>query len=360
MPRQKLRFRVLCLSVLLVSPAVTACGRAGRSGTTRGAWIDQSVTFEAGGMTIYATYRHPDKQATLMPAVLLMAGSGPTDRNGNSRGIPGSVGTLQTVAEWLSDDGVASLRYDKLGSGQTGSGPYASHPETVDLAPFEQEAAAALSFLAGRPGVDRSRLAVFGHSEGGLFALLMATGTAGPIPAIHAIGLLEPLSVRYLDLVSAQLDVQTGAAQTAGEITPAQAAQARSTLANAIGDLRTTGSVPPNLPSGISAVLNPTDALFLSQADRYDPGQLAAHVAPHLPVFVTCSDADIQVTCSEVDHLVGGLAHAPAATDFVHLTGVDHVLKQDPSGSGTNYAAALPFSPQLRNALRTFVDQDLQ
>jgi dienelactone hydrolase len=51
---------------------------------------------------------------------------------------------------------------------------------TIDLAPYEQESDAVLSYLAGQPGIDRDRLMVLGHSEGALYALLLATGTAGP------------------------------------------------------------------------------------------------------------------------------------------------------------------------------------
>lgn len=98
--------------------------------------------------------------------MLLIAGSGPTDRNGNSPLLPGPVDTLKTVADWLSADGAASLRYDKLGSGQTGLGRFATNPGAIGIAPFEQEAVAALNFLADQRGVDRSRLSVIGHSEG--------------------------------------------------------------------------------------------------------------------------------------------------------------------------------------------------
>ena len=65
------------------------------------------------------------------------------------------------------------------------------------------------------------------------------------------------------------------------------------------------------------------------------------------------------MTCGEVRHLRAGLARAPADVDFVRLTGVDHVLKQDPTGSAAGYTEPLPFSPQLRQALRTFVARHL-
>jgi len=65
------------------------------------------------------------------------------------------------------------------------------------------------------------------------------------------------------------------------------------------------------------------------------------------------------VSCAEVDHLVAGLTAAHATVDFVHLVGVDHVLKQDPSQTSAGYTKPLPFSPQLRAALRAFVTKNL-
>ena len=193
-----------------------------------------------------------------------------------------------------------------------------------------------------------------GTRDGALFALLLATGAAGPTPPIHALGLLEPLAValprHHLD--PGQKPGFGRAARRSDH--PGEAAKIERSLASAIHSLRTTGKVPLNLPDGLGKVLNPTSALFLSQADRHDPAKLAARLARHLPVIVSCSNADIQVTCGEVDHLVRGLTRAHANTDFVRLRDVDHVLKQDPSHTGANYGAPLPFSKQLQTALRKF------
>lgn len=352
----------LGIIVLAVGVLATGCGSASsrsHSASQPARWIDQPVTFNAGGVTIHATYRHPTAQPKPVPGALLIAGSGPTDRNGNSAVDPGPVDTLRAVVDWLSADGVASLRYDKLGSGQTGLGPYAVHPDTIGIRPFQQEATAALSFLARQPAVDRSRLALIGHSEGALFALLLATGKARPAPTVHAVGLLEPPGLRYLDVIATQVQAQVSAGRRAGRITPAKAASVERGLADAIQSLRSTGRVPASVPPALATVLNPSTALFLSQADRYDPAQLVARLAPHLPVLVTCSNADIQVPCAQVDRLVAGLGRAFTNTDFIHLSGVDHVLKQDPSGSAANYTKPLAFSSQLRTALRAFVQENL-
>lgn len=322
-------------------------------------WVDESVSFKVGGLEIYATFRHPLDDPHDVPGVLLIAGSGPTDRNGNSPLLAGKVNTLKTLADWLSEDGVASLRYDKLGSGQTGLGSYAADVDSIGIKPFEQESLAALTFLAREKGVDDSRLGVFGHSEGALFALLLATGHAGAAPPIHALGLFEPLSLRYLTLISVQVQAQVAAQVKAGEISKKLADTVDETMAKAITKLRATGTVAAGLPYGLDTVLNPSTAKFLYEADQFDPKTLAASLPAGTPVIVSCSTSDLQVSCSQVERIVQGLTQAQAATQFVKLVGVDHVLKVDPTGSPANYTKDLPFSPVLEAAIKTFVEKDL-
>jgi hypothetical protein len=317
-------------------------------------WVDQNVTFQSGGMTIYATYRHPANSATKVPGALLIAGSGPTDRNGNSTLESGNIDTLKTLADWFSGDGVATLRYDKLGSGKTGLGRYATDPNSIGISVFEQESRSALEFLAAQKDVNANELGVFGHSEGALFALLLATGHDGSVPPIHAVGLLEPLSLRYLDLISDQIDASLSAQVKSKAITKSLERTIKGIAAKAILQIRTKGTVAANLPYGLAGILNPADALFLSQADKYDPEVLAAQLAKHTEVFDTCSNDDIQVSCKEVDHMFDGFLTSKATLDFVYLTGVDHVLKVDASKTGNDYTKNLPFSPYLKKQLTQF------
>jgi alpha-beta hydrolase superfamily lysophospholipase len=345
-----------------LATALTLCAGGPSGASAKGAptsWVDEPVTFVAGGVAIYATFRHPVRSAKPVPGVLLIAGSGPTDRNGNSSTTSGRFDTLKELADWLSADGVATLRYDKLGSGQTGLGPYATKVDSIGIEPFEQESATALDFLARQKGIDDQRLGVFGHSEGALFALLLATGHAGSTPPIHALGLFEPLSIRYLDLIAVQVGAQVAAQVKAGEITEKLGRTVDSTLQRAIARLRSTGAVAANLPYGLASLLNAGTAKFLAEADRYDPRSLAASLAKGTPVIVSCSNADVEVTCGEVDNIVRGLAQAGARADVVRLAGVDHVLKVDPTGAAADWTKPLPFSPVLRAALRRFVDQEL-
>jgi uncharacterized protein len=352
---------LLTLASLVSSPGAGAATTTTTSplAASSSTWVDQDVSFVVHGLTVYGSFRHPVDETSPVPAVLLIAGSGPTDRNGNSQLEAGPINTLKTLADWLSDDGVASLRYDKLGSGKTGVGPYASEEDSIGIKPFEQESLAALTFLAAQKGVNDQRLGVFGHSEGALFALLLATGHAGKAPPIHALGLFEPLSLRYLSLITVQVDAQIAAQLKEGKITKALAATVDQTLNKAVKHLRATGKVTPNLPYGLDTVLNVMTQKFLYEADQYDPQKLAEALPAETLVLLSCSTADIQVSCSQVKRIAYGLAKVGAVAQFVHLVGVDHVLKVDSSRSGADYTKNLPFSPVLRAALKTFVKSNL-
>ena len=319
-------------------------------------WVAQPVTFEAGGVTIYGTYTHPGNAAAgTLPAALLIAAYGSsTDRNDNA---PGQMdrNTYEAAANWLSADGVASLRYDKLGSGQTGWGPYAAHPEQAGLGTYEQEAVAALTFLAVQRQVDPARLAVFGHSEGGIYALLLASGLAGPAPKVRAVVLLEPVPLRFLDLIE-----QGMIASIRSQYTVTQARSMEQTVTQMITSLRRNGTLPPGLQPGVGLASTFQRPLReLTQIDRYDPAAVAAKLPANTPVLLTCSNADSQIGCAQADHLAAGLWQAPARLDYVHLDGVDHFLKEDITGNPADYNESLAFSAQLRAALKTFLAANL-
>ncbi|KXP06024.1 alpha/beta hydrolase family protein [Tsukamurella tyrosinosolvens] len=313
------------------------------------AWVDDEVTFDSGGLTIHGTLHRPASGAPV-PAAVIIAGSGPTDRDGNSRLLPGTVNTLKSVAAMLADAGVASLRYDKLGSGQTGAGRYATDPGALGADVFIGEARDALTYLASRPSVDRNRLSAYGHSEGALFALQLAASRSGP--TVRSVGLLEPLSRRYLDIVSRQVTDQVTAAVKAGSMSRADGDALLATLSSAITQVRTSGTVPGDLPPALGSVLNPGTARFLQEMDRIDPQELARSLPARYPVLLTCSDADIQVSCTDVDHLAAGLTAADPT--FVRLSGVSHVLKEDPSRDPSKYTAPLPFSARAGTAITAF------
>ena len=335
---------LVALVVLLL--AMVGCGR------DEPGWVDEEVTFVADGLTIHGTYRHQQDGAA-GPAALLISESGMTDRNGDNA-VAGPVANMRQLAEYLSDHGLASLRYDKVGTGQTGLGPYANRPAEVGSAVFTGGAKAAIRFLAGQSGTDRDRVSVYGLGEGTTHAMALATDTAPDAPKVHALGLLQPLPGRYLDLITARVGHDTAAAVKAGTKTSQQADDVVAAWGAAVAQARATGTVPAaQLPDGLSAILNSGNVKAVVEADRIDPVTEAARVAAGTPVLATCSDSDAQADCTDLGPLVAALSHT--ALTLVELTGVNHVLRDDPTDNVANYVSKDPLSAQLTSALDSFV-----
>ncbi|MDT5011345.1 MAG: uncharacterized protein QOH57_2962 [Mycobacterium sp.] len=316
-----------------------------------GAWNEDEVTFVSDGLTTYGTYRHR-ADAPPGPAALLISESGNTDRNGDNA-VAGKIGTLRALAELLSAQGVASLRYDKVGTGKTKLGPYVNRPKDIGSEAFTAEAKTALRFLADQQGTEADKISVYGHGEGAVRALLLATDTTPDAPKIRALGLFQPLAGRYLDLVTDRvrkdLDVQT----KAGQVTAEQAAQILATWTAAVAQARKDGTVAAQLPHGLNAILNKDNVKAVLETDAINPVALAMLVPDGTPVLLTCSDSDGQASCDAVQPLADALKHTEL--DSIHLNGVSHVLKDDPTDSIVNYAKDQPLSPQLVDAFTRFV-----
>ena len=149
---------------------------------------------------------------------------------------------------------------------------------------------------------------------------------------------------------------------TTPTVTCAMITAGEETLERAVASLRRTGALPSGLPAEVANSFNPSDwgtHLELSQIDRYDPATLAAQLPPQTAVLLTCSNADQYFTCALEDRIAAGVSKANARIDFVHLDGVDHLLKEDVTRQSATWNQALPFSTQLQSALKAFVTQDL-
>ncbi len=342
--------------VRAAAPLLVVLGMAGCSAaqpTVEQGWVDEDVSFVADGLTIYGTYRH-DRGADTGPAALLISESGQTDRNGDNA-VAGPVGNMRQLAELLSDRGLASLRYDKVGTGRTGLGPYANRAADVGSAVYTTGAKAAVRFLADQPATDRARLSVYALGEGAIHAMALADDTAADAPTIHSLGLLQPLPGRYLDIITDRVRSDGNAAVAAGTKTREQADRVLATWTAAVRQARTQGTAPAQLPDGLSALLSPANVKAVVEADAIDPLALAARIPAATPVLLTCSDADAQANCAVEQPLIDALHHT--ALTVVRLTGVNHVLRDDPSDNVANYARQDPLSPQLVTALDGFVDR---
>jgi hypothetical protein len=324
----------LALSILLI---LTGCSP---DDAKQNGWVDDEVSFVADGLTISGSYRHKHDGAP-GPAALLISESGPTDRNGDNA-VVGPVGNMRQLAELLSERGVASLRYDKVGTGKTGLGPYAQRPADVVSVVYTKGAAAGGRFLAEQPGTDTGRISVYGLGEGTIHAMSLASDTSPGAPKIHSLGLFQPLPGRYLDIITGRVRADADAAVV-------------STWLAAVEQVRTTGTAPAQLPEGLGAILNPGNVKAVVEADKIDPLVLAAKVPAGTPVLLTCSDADAQAKCDAERPLIAALQHTTLTV--VELRGVNHVLRDDPIDNIANYAKQDPLSHQAVSALDGFVNK---
>ena len=130
---------------------------------------DESVRIAANGFNLAGTVTRPATAGSRLPAVVLVGGSGPADRDGMVAGIP----VIGHVAKALAEAGFLVVRYDKRGIGQSGG-----RPETATLADYADDARAVVNYLRKeRKDVDDDRIAVVGHSEGAWVALQLGANT---------------------------------------------------------------------------------------------------------------------------------------------------------------------------------------
>jgi pimeloyl-ACP methyl ester carboxylesterase len=130
--------------------------------------ITEEVTFNNGDIKLAGTLTFPSDGRS-HPAVVLFSGSGPQDRDGAIKTIPG-YRPFAVIAEHLAHNGFAVLRYDDRGVGES-TGDYI---EATEL-DFISDAEAALRYLAGRKEIDSKQVGVLGHSEGSLIGAQVAT-----------------------------------------------------------------------------------------------------------------------------------------------------------------------------------------
>ena len=147
---------------------------------------DEDIRIPANGFSLAGTISKPANATGKLPAVILVSGSEPTDRDENVFGIP----IFGQIADALADAGFIVLRYDKRGVGQSGG-----RTEAARLEHFAEDAKAAVKAMSERKDVDRKRLAVIGHGEGGWVALMAAKDNK-----VTAVGLISTVAVTGREL----------------------------------------------------------------------------------------------------------------------------------------------------------------
>ena len=240
------------------------------------------------------------------PALVLVAGSGPTDRNGDN-GIVLKGKVFVQLAEALNAEGIAVLRYDKRG--MFGSAKAISNPNDVTLGAYADDARGFVDLLRGE---GRECVWLAGHSEGGVVAL---TEAARNPQGLCGVILLATPGRPLLDVIEGQL-----AAQLPEEVMAPAKAGLDELRAGRTFDAETLA--PPLRP-----MFNASVQPYLIDVGGTDPGALAGQVA--VPMLIVSLAEDIQVIEADADALSVG---QPGATR-VDLPGVTHALKPVPEGS---------------------------
>ncbi len=263
--------------------------------------VESPYVFASGTFSLPGTLTLPAKVNGKIPVAVIVAGSGPTDRNGNSAGPlrAQNYSNLYAILAWqLAERGIASVRYDKrvLGDNLT----------KVDLATtsiddFVADVAAAAKALAGDSRF--SRVVLLGHSEGAELVLQAVNRGAPAAGIVMAAGAGRPILVVLREQLSKQLPPP--------EIVKWDSAFARYLRGEEPGD--------------VHQALRP---MFLSQYRKfmrtwieYDPTREIARVK--VPVLVVQGGRDLQVSEADARSLK---AAQPTAT-LVVIPAANHVFR---------------------------------
>jgi uncharacterized protein len=257
------------------------------------------------GLTLAGTLTIPTHAVgARVPAVVLITGSGPQDRDEGSPTLP-QWRPFREIADTLSRRGIAVLRLDDRGVGGSDAGPI-----TATSADFADDIRAALAWLRTRPDVDPRRLGLVGHSEGGIIAPMVAATDS----SLHALVLIAGTASRGGAILEAQRryllsrDTTLSAAKRDSLLTLAAAA---------------TDSAA-RLPGWMH--------FFVT----YDPLSTARRV--RVPTLILQGESDHQVPVAEARTLAAAMREAGNA----HVTlrtfaGMNHLLVQDPVGDPLRY-----------------------
>lgn len=287
------------------------------------------VTIAAPLAPLHGTLLQPDG-ATRAVAVIL-PGSGPTDRDGNTAAAGYVSQPYRLLAEALAGQGVATVRIDKRGVGES----RAAAPDEAGLR-FEDLAADARAWAAEAAAQTGQPCAwLIGHSEGVMVAL---EATRTPDDKVCGLVLLSGPGRRAGVVLREQMQRQ---------LPPPLMAQADAALTELEAG-RTTANVP-----GLEMLFRPSLQPYLISWLAVDPVALLA--AYDGPVMVGQGTTDIQVTMVDAQ----ALATARADVRLETFEGVNHVLKVAPEEFNANLAtyrdAGLPLAPGVAEAIGGFI-----
>ena len=292
-------------------------------------FVEESATLTTPSGVIHGTIDLPSGTGPF-PVVLIIAGSGPTDRDGNSAMLAGKNNSLKMLAQSLATANIASLRFDKRGIAASA----AAGPKEADLR-FENyvdDAAAWVEQL--RHDKRFSTVTIIGHSEGALIGAIAAARTH-PNAFISVAGVGRSAGLVLREQMNGKL--------------PAQLFQANEKILRELEAGRTTEDVPPALKSLYRSSVQP----YLISWFKYNPSEIVASIKE--PILICQGTTDIQVAVEEAE----ALKKNASAAKLVIIEGMNHVLKSvpaDPVKQTSSYTdPALPINAELMKNIIEFV-----
>jgi pimeloyl-ACP methyl ester carboxylesterase len=261
------------------------------------AFVEEEVELENEGCTLKGTLSTQDDPSKSTVLVVLIAGSGPTDRNGNNPAM--SNNSLKMFSDMLVGNGYACLRYDKRAIGESTVENLTK--ETLDFDLSISDA----SEWANKYAADTRfhGIVLAGHSQGSLVALCAANknenvtgvislaGAGQPIHQVLKWQLAKSLSIEMQGLVNAKLD----------------------TLA--------MGDTLKETPEQFYGFMHPSVQPFLISWMKYDPGKEIANLK--VPVLIVNGTTDLQVQVSEAKMLKEKQPNG----ELVIIKNMNHILK---------------------------------
>lgn len=305
-------------------------------------FVAEAITLETPTATLYGTLERPQTRSRI-PVVLIIAGSGPTDRDGNSPLLPGANNSLKLLAEALAARGIASVRFDKRGVGETGKAMQLAAQKTKSI--LREDDLSFENYIddAVRWGkqlrTDRrfSTLTVLGHSEGSLIGMVAAQ-RMGADAFVSIAGAGRPVQQIILEQVKPQFspDLLKKTEEILEQL--------------AVG--KTVASVPSELNALFRSSIQPYMISWL----RYDPAKEITKL--RIPLLIVQGTTDIQATLGDAKRLAD---NNPAAK-LLLIDGMNHVLKTVPNEREKQVSSysdpTLPVAPDLINAIAKFVNEN--
>lgn len=263
------------------------------------------------------------------PVALIIAGSGPTDKDGNSA-IAGKNDSLKMIAEGLAKDGIATVRYDKRGIGDNQS--LLTKEEDITIDQYVDDAVQVINTLLADKAY--SSIHIIGHSEGSLIGLLAAQKTKVE-SFVSIAGAGRPADEILLE-------------QLKGQLSPALLKESTDALASLKkGEL--VKNVSPDLQSLFRSSVQPYMISWL----KYNPASELAKVNSR--VLILQGTTDLQVVATDAEALKKGKPDAK----LVYMDGMNHVLKNAPADRAKNLATysdpSLSLHKELLPAIQQFI-----